>query len=103
MAGPIDPDGLTDSQLPPVFVVAVEFNVTAVGEFTVTNCEFRFVDPAGDVNEIVPGLIVSEPPLPPEPTVRVTLRVCVVPPLMANSTCPVYVPAASPLGFAYTT
>jgi hypothetical protein len=40
VAGPIDPAGLTDSQLPPEFVVAAAFNVTADGEFTVTNCEF---------------------------------------------------------------
>lgn len=70
-------------------MLALAFNVTAVGDVTVSSCDTRFVEPAGDVSDTVLGLIVRVPPPPPVPTVSVTFSVCEVPPLIENNTCPV--------------
>jgi hypothetical protein len=101
VAGPNEPVGLTESQLPPKFVFTVALSVTAFSEVTLIDCEMSVVDPNAALNDTPPGLIVSVPSLL-VPTVNVTPSVCVAPPLIENATCPVYVPFAIPLGFANT-
>ena len=71
---PLDPEvGDTDSQLPPVVVEAVAVKVAPADVIT-TDC-WVGVPPTGVMNDRALGDAVTLP-VPPPPTVRVTVTVC---------------------------